>query len=212
MKYKAMSYNHGQSIKDQIVKKFRECGFISLGDAKEIAGDYAHKEDKYTGWDDESDLDRKIRVREIKSGWFVYLPEPNAVIKIGESPFIEENHEAKNLFDIIDRNNEEVNKQFREELEALENIEVAINNGMANLRAVVFDCFSQNGYIIRPCIVKAAKSGPKEKRQDRKAKFHRWADLSKGVQQVVALVEFEDGHVEQVQPDRVIFQEVKDND
>ena len=61
------------------------------------------------------------------------------------------------------------------------------------------------GYFYRPCIVKAKKSGRKEERQDRKARFHRWADLSKGVRQVVALVEFDDGHMEQVQPDRIIF-------
>ena len=225
MKFHTLGHKHGQSIKDQIVKRFREIGFISLGEVKEIAGDFAHKDDQYIGWDDESDLDRRIRVRETKKGWFVYLPEPNAKILIGNDPVIIENPEAKNLFEeIIEANNTQMKEYSKKELEALENIhlsidaladriierwmhyEVDVYTGFEKLGEVIGGHY---GYFYRPCIVKAKKSGRKEERQDRKAKFHRWADLSKGVQQVVAIVEFEDGHVEQVQPDRVIFKEVE---
>ena len=57
----------------------------------------------------------------------------------------------------------------------------------------------------RPCIIKAKKSGPKESRVQRKAYFHDFFASSKSVQQMLALVEFEDGHMEQVQPTNVIF-------
>lgn len=218
MKYKTLSYNHAYSIKDQIVKKFREVGFISVGDAKEIAGNYSKKEEQYIGWDDDSDLDRRIRVRETKKGWFVYLPEPNAKILVGNDPVIIENPEARNLFEeIIETNNEQMRDYSKKEIEALENIHLSIEaladriiERWMHYEVDVFTGFEGHyGYFYRPCIVKAKKSGRKEERQDRPAKFHRWVDLSKGVQQVVALVEFEDGHVEQVQPDRIIFKEEK---
>lgn len=60
-------------------------------------------------------------------------------------------------------------------------------------------------FLLRPCIVKAKKSGPKEVREDRKAYFHNWFNCSKGVQQLLGLVEFEDGHLENVQPTSIIF-------
>lgn len=212
MKFKAMGYNHGQSIKDQIVKRFREMGFISLGDAKELAGDYAQKDDKYIGWDEDSDLDRKIRVRETKSGWFLYLPDPNAIIKIGDEPVIIDDNKDQQIFDMLNKNyelmdkaNEESQELLKKELRTFENINLTLEMGFSNIRSVLTDTLMSNGYLYRTCIVKARKSGTKEQRQDRRAKFHRWADLTKGVQQVVAIVEFEDGHVEQVQPDRVVF-------
>ena len=226
MKFHTLGQKHGQSIKDQIVKRFREIGFISLGEVKEIAGDFALRDDKYTGWDDESDLDRRIRVRETKKGWFVYLPEPNAKILVGSDPVIIENPETKNLFEEIIEAENVYNMQLRDyskkELEAIDNIRLSIDGMVDRIierwmhyEVDVFTGFEKlgevigghYGYFYRPCIVKAKKSGRKEERQDRNAKFHRWVDLSKGVQQVVALVEFEDGHVEQVQPDRIIFKE-----
>ena len=192
MKFHTLGQKHGQSIKDQIVKRFREIGFISLGEAKEIAGDFALKDDKYIGWDDDSDLDRKIRVRETKKGWFVYLPEPNAIIKIGEGKDVEQTPLIGDVC-VFETS------AFEEMIHKLHDI-VAELSYMNLLK-------EKNVYFYRPCIVKAKKSGRKEERQDRPAKFHRWVDLSKGVQQVLALVEFEDGHVEQVQPDRIIFAE-----
>ena len=61
-------------------------------------------------------------------------------------------------------------------------------------------------YILkRPCLIKAKKSGPKECRKERKAYFHQWFLSSKGVQQILGLVEFEDGHMEQLQPTNIIF-------
>ena len=125
---------------------------------------------------------------------------------------------------MFEENNKKTDTYMEKEIEAIDNIRLSID-GMVD-RIIerwihydvdVFTGFEKlgevigghYGYFYRPCIVKAKKSGRKEERQDRNAKFHRWADLSKGVQQVVALVEFEDGHVEQVQPDRVIFKEEK---
>ena len=214
MKFHTLGQKHGQSIKDQIVKRFREIGFISLGEVKEIAGDFALKDDKYIGWDDDSDLDRKIRVREIKKGWYVYLPEPNAIIKIGEEIVGEELNWIEAYKDTqkkIDEYNKLATKGLEEELEVFKDICRSIEQLALNVTAVSFTIAQSYpaGLVYRQCIIKAKKSGRKEERQDRPAKFHRWADLSKGVQQVVAIVEFEDGHVEQVQPDRVIFKEEK---
>lgn len=57
----------------------------------------------------------------------------------------------------------------------------------------------------RPCIVKAKKSGPKECRVDRKAFCHTVYWSSTGPGQMLALVEFEDGHMENVRPSNIIF-------
>lgn len=53
---------------------------------------------------------------------------------------------------------------------------------------------------IRPCYIskKSFKDGP------RKAMFHKWIEVI-GVAQTLALVEYEDGTVEQVKPTNVIF-------
>lgn len=57
----------------------------------------------------------------------------------------------------------------------------------------------------RPCVVKAKKSGPREGRVDRKAFCHSIYLSTTGPGQMLALVEFEDGHMEQVQPKNIIF-------
>ena len=214
MKFHTLGQKHGQSIKDQIVKRFREIGFISLGEVKEIAGDFALRDDKYIGWDDDSDLDRRIRVRETKKGWFVYLPEPNAVIKIGEEIVSEELNWIDVYMDTqkkIDEYNERAHEGIEKELEVLNDICRSIEQLALNVTAVSFTIAQSYpaGLVYRQCVVKAKKSGRKEERQDRPAKFHRWVDLSKGVRQVLALVEFDDGHIEQVLPDRIIFKEEK---
>jgi len=53
---------------------------------------------------------------------------------------------------------------------------------------------------VRPCYIskKSFKDGP------RKAMFHKWIEVI-GVAQTLALVEYEDGTVEQVKPTNVIF-------
>lgn len=57
---------------------------------------------------------------------------------------------------------------------------------------------------IRPCYIskKTFKNGP------RKAIFHRWIEVI-GAAQTLALVEYEDGTVEQVKPTNVIFTDSK---
>ena len=57
---------------------------------------------------------------------------------------------------------------------------------------------------IRPCYIskKSFKDGP------RRAMFHRWIEVI-GAAQTLALVEYEDGTVEQVKPTNVIFTDSK---
>lgn len=189
----------GMYIKGQIVKEYRDNGnIISLNKVQHILREKEEGSDFV--WNVESKLDKKIRLRECKDGWYLYLPEPNVKIQI--------NQQKPLIGDVC---------VF--ETEIFEELVKAIEEGFELLKRTEMDIATQNKdflynqlipsffFCTRPCIVKAKKSGRKEERQDRHAKFHRWADLSKGVQQVVALVEFEDGHVEQVQPDRVIFKE-----
>lgn len=62
------------------------------------------------------------------------------------------------------------------------------------------DSLEKPRYDVRPCYIskKAFKDGP------RKAMFHRWIEVI-GAAQTLALVEYENGTVEQVKPTNVIF-------
>ena len=195
MKFYVGSKQAGTYFKNEIRKTFaKNSGFVSVSEVKDIFREASNKDDSYIGWDIDSDIGKKMRVRECKDGWYLYLPEPNAVIRIGEDKDVDR---PSLIGDVC---------VF--ETEIFEELVKTIDEGFFGLMQALV---CNSGRLYRPCIVKAKKSGRKEERQDRKAKFHRWADLSKGVQQVVAIVEFEDGHIEQVQPDRVIFKEVEEN-
>lgn len=185
----------GMYIKGQIVKEYRDNGnIISLNKVQHILREKEEGSDFV--WTAESKLDKKIRLRECKDGWYLYLPEPNVKIQINQKPLIGD----VCVFET---------EVFEELINELVKLRASLNNSLANVEHAL--CYN-SGLMYRDCIVKAKKSGRKEERQDRNAKFHRWADLSKGVQQVVALVEFDDGHVEQVQPDRVIFMKEETED
>lgn len=226
MKFYVGDKMSGMYIKGQIVKEYRDNGnIISLNKVQHIL--HEKEEGSDFVWNVESKLDKKIRLRECKDGWYLYLPEPNIKLKIGQEEHSVSDDELINTIHIITDmmdNLSNGNKLMEREIEAINNIklsmdgmvdriierwmhyEVDVYTGFEKLGEVIGGHY---GYFYRPCIVKAKKSGRKEERQDREAKFHRWADLSKGVQQVVALVEFDDGHVEQVQPDRVVFKEAE---
>lgn len=192
MKFYVGDKMSGMYIKGQIVKEYRDNGnIISLNKVQHILHEKEDGSDFV--WNVESKLDKKIRLRECKDGWYLYLPEPNVKIEINQQPLIGD----VCVFET---------EIFEELIDEFVKLRASLNNNLANLEHAL--CCN-SGWMRRDCIVKAKKSGRKEERQDREAKFHRWADLSKGVQQVLALVEFEDGHVEQVQPDRIIFKEVE---
>ncbi len=188
MKFEVISKQTGTYYKNLIIKKFRENGdYISLWEVKNVLCNDSTDEDKMVGW--YKDICEKMRVRETKSGWFLYLPETNSSLTWNEERMnINPGTYTKPVIGDITVIETDALEQLIKELEG---IKVALAGNA--------------GYIHRPCTVKAKKSGLKEERQDRKAWFHRWADLSKGVQQVVGIVEFDDGHVEQVRPDRIIF-------
>ena len=193
MKFEVVTKQTGTFYKNLIIKRFRENGdYISLWEVKNVLCNDATDEDKLVGW--RSDICEKMRVRETKSGWFLYLPETNSSLTWNEEKMNinSETYEKPVIGDITVIETDALEQLIKE----LEGIKVVLAG----------NC----GYVYRPCTVKAKKSGLKEERQDRKAWFHRWADLSKGVQQVVGIVEFDDGHVEQVRPDRVVFEVVKD--
>lgn len=188
MKFEVTSKQTGTYYKNLIIKRFRENGgYISLWKVKNVLCNDATDEDKLVGW--RSDICEKMRVRETKSGWFLYLPETNTSLTWNEEKMNidPETYEKPVIGDITVLETDALEQLIQE----LEGIKVVLAGNA--------------GYMYRPCVVKAKKSGLKEERQDRKAYFHRWADLSKGVQQVVGIVEFDDGHVEQVRPDRIVF-------
>lgn len=194
MKFEVTSKQTGTYYKNLIVKRFRENGdYISLWEVKNALCNDATDEDKLVGW--QSDICEKMRVRETKSGWFLYLPETNSSLTWDEKRM---NINSETYENVSSKEIEAINGITR----ALGCMNVDIYTSLEKLMNMIG---ANSGYFYRPCTVKAKKSGLKEERQDRKAWFHRWADLSKGVQQVVGIVEFDDGHVEQVRPDRIIF-------
>lgn len=220
MKFYVGSKSTGAYFKNEIRKTFaKNGGFVSLAEVKELFRETPNEEDTKRGWASDSDLGKKIRVRECKDGWYLYLPDLNAEFCFDKK---KEDNEKFKAVATIEPPNIDV---CVFETEIFEKLVKAIDDGFTKLlegeqrttdqtleylyNSIIPSFF----FCTRPCIVKAKKSGRKEERQDRHAKFHRWADLSKGVQQVVAIVEFDDGHIEQVQPDRVIFvKEVEEND
>lgn len=211
MKFYVGDKMSGMYIKGQIVKEYRDNGnIISLNKVQHIL--HEKEEGSDLVWNAESKLDKKIRLRECKDGWYLYLPEPNVKIQINQQkPLIGdvcvfETAIFEELVKAIDNIGLSMDGMVDRIIERWMNYEVDVYTGFEKLGEVIGGHY---GYFYRPCIVKAKKSGRKEERQDRNAKFHRWADLSKGVHQVVALVEFDDGHVEQVAPNRVEFKEVE---
>lgn len=214
MKFEVISKQTGTYYKNLIIKKFRENGdYISLWEVKNVLCNDATDEDKLVGW--RSDICEKMRVRETKSGWFLYLPETNTSLTWNEermninSETYESVNSAEKFIELLEEKSKKTDDYAEKEIEAINGItralgcmDVDIYNSLEKLMNMIG---ANSGYFYRPCTVKAKKSGLKEERQDRKAWFHRWADLSKGVQQVVGIVEFDDGHVEQVRPDRIIF-------
>lgn len=220
MKFEVISKQTGTYYKNLILKKFRENGdYISLWEVKNVLCNDATDEDKLVGW--HSDICEKMRVRETKSGWFLYLPETNSSLTWNEksmninSETYESVNSAEKFIELLEENSKKTDDYAEKEIEAINGVtralgcmDVDIYNSLEKLMNMIG---ANSGYFYRPCTVKAKKSGLKEERQDRKAWFHRWADLSKGVQQVVGIVEFDDGHVEQVRPDRIVF-DVKKED
>lgn len=207
MKFYVGSKETGYHFKYEIERRYeKNKGFVSVSEVRDLFRESSEDEEHQIGWDNDSNLVKKMRVRQCKDGWFLYLPEPNAKICFNknDTKFEEESYKKKNYdFPDIDV------CVFETELfEQLINILMDIDRTIDKVAySISYSMSMGNGYFHRQCVVKAKKSGRKEERQDRKAYFHRWADLSKGVQQVVAIVEFDDGHIEQVQPDRVIFKE-----
>lgn len=214
MKFYVGSKQTGNYFKNEIRRIFSSNGgFISLAEVKKLFREKIEEDDSQYGWDEDSDIGKKVRVRECKDGWYLYLPMVNAKICFNkkDKTFDEESYKKETIEKTkskvianIEPPNIDVcvleTEIFEKLVKAIDNIRLSMD-GIGEVIGVNY------GYFYRPCIVKAKKSGRKEERQDRNAKFHRWADLSKGVQQVVAIVEFDDGHIEQVQPDRVVFKE-----
>lgn len=217
MKFKVDNKEIGYICKNSIESTIFEKGWISLKEVKFLVPSITAYDDvdAFIGWDKLAYLQRKIRVRETKNGWYLYLPEPSRMTWNDEEHMNIKgsnlSNPAEKFIELFEENSERTDDYIEKEIEAINGVTRALGcmnvDIYTRLEKLMNMIGANSGYFYRPCIVKAKKSGRKEERQDRKAYFHRWVDLSKGVQQVVALVEFEDGHVEQVQPDRIIFKE-----
>ena len=214
MKFYVGSKQTGAYFKNEIREKFdKNGGFVSLAEVRDLFRETPNEDDTKYGWDSESDLVKKMRVRECKDGWYLYLPDLNAKICFDKKKEDEVEKGKSKVIANIEPNIdvcvfeteifEQLIKVIEEGFELLKRTEIHI--ATQNEEFLYNQLIPSFFFYTRPCVVKAKKSGRKEERQDRNAKFHRWADLSKGVRQVVAIVEFEDGHIEQVQPDRVVF-------
>ena len=189
MKFEVMGYKHGYACKDKICKKLNERTSVSLFTVKAICGESTDTKDLCIGWPNTIRYSN-IRVRETKQGWFLYMPEPSINLEWKPNGTVKE--DANEFMDILD----DIVKEFGNW--------IALESEKLDLQIEMLEAF-QSFSPMRRCIVKAKKSGPKEARSDRNAYFHKWITCTKGVTQELALVEFEDGHIEQVQPTSVIF-------
>lgn len=210
MKFRVGSKETGYHFKYKIERRYEKNGtFISVAEVRDFFRENPEDEEYQIGWDGDIALSKRMRVRQCKDGWYLYLPEPNAKICFNKKK--KDNEKCKAVATIeppdIDVTVLET-EAFEKLIDQLVCLRETLEQKLSHLEIAILNSIGRGtGYTYRDCIVKAKKSGRKEERQDRNAKFHRWADLSKGVQQVVAIVEFDDGHVEQVQPDRIIFKE-----
>ena len=95
--------------------------------------------------------------------------------------------------------------ELRDVNRALSSLQKNVLIGASRIENVVVKTFDTKKQIldsIRPCYIskKSFKNGPK------KAIFHGWIELkSPNMTQTLALVEYEDGVVEQVKPTNIIF-------
>lgn len=222
MKFKATTESIAKFRRKQIRTRLYESGFITLYEVKEMFMEKTNESDQDYGWPKVIALENKIRVRQTKNGWFLYLPEPSKMTCNGENMNmnmvkqleVNENGfkiEYSNLVEMFEENNKKTDAYMEKEIEAINGVTRALVNMnfdiYTRLAKLVDMIGANNEYFYRQCTVKAKKSGLKEERQDRKAIFHRWADVTVNVHQVVGIVEFSDGHVEQVKPDRIVFDE-----
>jgi len=90
----------GMYIKGQIVKEYRDSGnIITLNKVRHILREKEEGSDFV--WNVESKLDKKIRLRECKDGWYLYLPEPNVKVKINKKEHSVPDDELVNTIHII---------------------------------------------------------------------------------------------------------------
>lgn len=98
-------------------------------------------------------------------------------------------------------------EELRDVNRALSSLQKNVLIGASRIENVVVKTFDTKKQIldcIRPCYIskKSFKNGPK------RAIFHRWIEVI-GAAQTLALVEYEDGVVEQVKPTNIIFTDSK---
>lgn len=100
-------------------------------------------------------------------------------------------------------------EELRDVNRALSSLQKNVLIGASRIENVVVKTFDTKKQIldsIRPCYIskKSFKNGPK------RAVFHGWIELkSPNMTQTLALVEYEDGVVEQVKPTSIIFTDSK---
>lgn len=196
MRFSVYDKKAGVKIKKKIINvlndKSPDGGFITVADVKKFCGGLAiSNDDYYFGWEKEVYLLRKIRVRETKNGWYLYLPDPKYLV-VNVEPSGEFMDENKNQDDDGDESYE---FDILTILTCLINSLKEINEGR------------------RKCMV-----WKKSRKKDVVAEewpcwFHCWSsnrivkDDGKVVDQLLAVCEYQDGHVERINYDHIRFVE-----
>lgn len=106
MKFKVQSESHGKAVKRDILKIAKRSDEISVHDVGDLTGNPQPRSAKYCIWL-YNDLKGKIRVRETKTGWYIYLPGSDEFVKKGlrekETPKKSANRRKKNRMCVVHR-------------------------------------------------------------------------------------------------------------
>lgn len=190
MKFKVLSKEDGLMVKELILSKIRTEGADAVVNVYEVnvaadcgIGDYEPKFTDYERyWCVKDLLHGKIRIRHTRDGWFMYLPEPN------EPEFDTEPCEEKSEDDVF------LEKLYERCVDLLEAMSYK-NDGRR--KCMVWRKSKKKGVLVEefPCW------------------FHCWSgnritkDDGSTVDQLLAVCEFQDGHVERVNFDHIRFVE-----
>lgn len=182
MKFYVENKKTGEAIKKGVRDLATRKEIITAADIYELFGHIPDPETKKKGWS-ALHASKRMRLRETKNGWFLYLPEPAELKPVYLEDAPEPYEDSINL----------VIFEYNEFIETMKDVfkEVTKTNPIH--------------YYYRPCTVLGRKTGPMSGRKDRKAWLHREYETDKGAKMILCLVEFEDGSMEEVVPSRVIF-------
>ena len=202
MKFYLVTKGEGTKIKKKIRELIDDAKYVSVKHICEVIGERIRPDlgSDYIGWEC-NELKKKMRIRETKIGWYLYLPEPTELPfgdDIGKVPEPEE--KCKNEYgwkdesvgEIIDSSEKKWNSYILTPATGFkDDIELAVH------------------LAVRCCRVISKPS--KNKIKEEFGFFHGWFELkvpkSDGTELMypIGIVEMQDGTVRQVKPDHIIF-------